>query len=138
MTGIQGETLLTRNPISLWLDKWNLGVDWQIRNGQKLPLSYFEKNAAADLMMDLIDFDAPIRNAPNARRFDFFYDMPASLDQPPFSVSRQVHFENKNRHCRSSICFCFQLCRDYGFLWAVCCGVCFQGRILCWPDCLLA
>lgn len=69
--------------------KWHLGMDWQTKNGFTLPLTYFEKNAAADLMMEGIDFTAPIQNGPTTRGFDYFYGMPASLDQPPF-----VHIEN--------------------------------------------
>ncbi len=69
--------------------KWHLGMDWTTKNGYELPLEYFGKNADCDLIMDGIDFDAPIQNGPNALGFDYFYGMPASLDQPPF-----IHIEN--------------------------------------------
>lgn len=83
-------SLLQRNGYrTAAVGKWHLGMDWQTKNGYELPLTYFEKNAAADLMMDVVDFDSPIQNGPNARGFDYFYGMPASLDQPPF-----VHIEN--------------------------------------------
>ena len=69
--------------------KWHLGMDWQTKDGYELPLTYFDKTTAADLMMDGIDFTAPIKNGPTTRGFDYFYGMPASLDQPPF-----IHIEN--------------------------------------------
>lgn len=69
--------------------KWHLGMDWQTKDGYELPLTYSDKTAAADLMMGGIDFTAPIKNGPNARGFDYYYGMPASLDQPPF-----IHIEN--------------------------------------------
>ena len=69
--------------------KWHLGMDWKTKNGYELPGTVFEKNASADLMMDGIDFTAPVRNGPNDVGFDYFYGTPASLDQPPF-----IHMEN--------------------------------------------
>lgn len=69
--------------------KWHLGMDWQTKDGYELPLDYLDKNACADRMMEGIDFTAPIQNGPNAYGFDYFYGMPASLDQPPF-----IHIEN--------------------------------------------
>lgn len=69
--------------------KWHLGMDWQTKDGYTLPEDYYSKTAAAEQMLTGIDFSAPIRNGPNAYGFDYFYGMPASLDQPPF-----VHIEN--------------------------------------------
>ena len=69
--------------------KWHLGMDWQTREGFALPGAYWDKNAAADLMLSGIDFAAPVTNGPNAVGFDYFYGTPASLDQPPF-----IHMEN--------------------------------------------
>lgn len=69
--------------------KWHLGMDWQTKDGYELPLDYLDKNACAEQMMEGIDFTAPIKNGPNAYGFDYFYGMPASLDQPPF-----IHIEN--------------------------------------------
>lgn len=69
--------------------KWHLGMDWQTRNGYTLPQTYHDPTVDADQMMQGIDFTAPVCNGPNAVGFDYFYGMPASLDQPPF-----VHMEN--------------------------------------------
>ncbi len=69
--------------------KWHLGMDWQVKNGYTLPTSIVDKTAAADGMLEGIDFAAPVKNGPNACGFDYFYGMPASLDQPPF-----IHMEN--------------------------------------------
>ncbi len=69
--------------------KWHLGMDWQTKGDYTLPLEYFDKNTNSDLIMDGIDFDVPVKNGPNALGFDYFYGMPASLDQPPF-----IHVEN--------------------------------------------
>lgn len=69
--------------------KWHLGMDWQTQNGYSLPATYRDKSVDADLMMEGIDFTAPVKNGPNAVGFDYFYGMPASLDQPPF-----IHMEN--------------------------------------------
>lgn len=69
--------------------KWHLGMDWVTKNGYELPLTYDDPNNDADRVMDGIDFTKPVKNGPNAYGFDYFYGMPASLDQPPF-----VHMEN--------------------------------------------
>lgn len=69
--------------------KWHLGMDWQTKGEYTLPAGYIGKNSDTELIMDGIDFDAPIKNGPNAVGFDYFYGMPASLDQPPF-----IHLEN--------------------------------------------
>lgn len=69
--------------------KWHLGMDWKTKNGYELPGSYFEPNAKGESILDGIDFTAPVKNGPNDVGFDYFYGLPASLDQPPF-----VHIEN--------------------------------------------
>ena len=69
--------------------KWHLGMDWQTKDGYQLPATYFDPNTDSDKMMAGIDFTAPVQNGPNAVGFDYFYGMPASLDQPPF-----IHMEN--------------------------------------------
>lgn len=69
--------------------KWHLGMDWVTKNGYHLPATYHDPSVDADLMMDGIDFTQPVENGPNAVGFDYFYGMPASLDQPPF-----IHMEN--------------------------------------------
>lgn len=60
--------------------KWHLGMDWPTKDGWQLP------ETSTDLINDLtnIDFEAPIKNGPLTRGFDYFYGMTGSLDQPPF------------------------------------------------------
>lgn len=69
--------------------KWHLGMDWATRGDYRLPDVYWGEGTETDLITDGIDFSQPIKNGPNAKGFDYFYGMPASLDQPPF-----VHIEN--------------------------------------------
>lgn len=68
--------------------KWHLGMDWSTKEGYELPKTYqdvFSKPQPEDG----VDYTKPVTNGPNARGFDYYYGMPASLDQPPF-----VHMEN--------------------------------------------
>lgn len=69
--------------------KWHLGMDWQTRGDYRQPATYFEGDNSPEGMMNGIDYTAPVKNGPNDVGFDYFYGMPASLDQPPF-----VHMEN--------------------------------------------
>lgn len=69
--------------------KWHLGMDWVTKNGYHLPADYFDPTLSSGERMADIDFTAPVKNSPNAVGFDYFYGMPASLDQPPF-----IHMEN--------------------------------------------
>lgn len=69
--------------------KWHLGMDWQTRDGYTQPESYFNGDNSPEGMLRGIDFTQPIKNGPNDVGFDYFYGMPASLDQPPF-----IHVEN--------------------------------------------
>ena len=68
--------------------KWHLGMDWKTNPGYEMPATYGPKYDSS-LMMDGIDYSQPVKNGPNDVGFDYFYGMPASLDQPPF-----VHMEN--------------------------------------------
>ena len=52
-----------------------------------LPATYQDPNVDQDLCFTGIDFTAPITDGPNQHGFDYFYGMPASLDQPPLSTS---------------------------------------------------
>ncbi|MCR5784995.1 MAG: arylsulfatase [Eubacterium sp.] len=67
--------------------KWHLGMDWETTPGYKLPMVYEE--VEWDKVATGIDYSKPIKNGPNEKGFDYYYGMPASLDQPPF-----VHIEN--------------------------------------------
>lgn len=69
--------------------KWHLGLGWQTKGDYALPATYQDPNVDQDLCFTGIDFTAPITDGPNQHGFDYFYGMPASLDQPPF-----VHIEN--------------------------------------------
>lgn len=69
--------------------KWHLGMDWQIKGTYRQPASYFEGDNSPEGMLNGIDYTAPVKNGPNDIGFDYFYGMPASLDQPPF-----IHMEN--------------------------------------------
>ena len=64
--------------------KWHLGLGWQTKNGYDLPATYQDPNVDQDRCFAGIDFTAPIADGPNQHGFDYFYGMPASLDQPPF------------------------------------------------------
>ena len=69
--------------------KWHLGMDWVTKNGFTLPRTFWDKTADPDLMLDGVDFTKPVCNGPNDVGFEYFYGMPASLDQSPF-----IHMEN--------------------------------------------
>ncbi len=69
--------------------KWHLGMDWVTRDGYQLPKTY-EDVFTAPQPMDGVDYTQPVTNGPNDKGFDYFYGMPASLDQPPF-----VRMENR-------------------------------------------
>lgn len=69
--------------------KWHLGMDWVTKGDYRQPETYSGENSSTDLIMDGIDFTKPYKNGPNAVGFDYYYGMPASLDQPPF-----IHIEN--------------------------------------------
>ena len=69
--------------------KWHLGMSWQVKDGYTLPPTYEHPNMDQDKCAAGIDFTAPIADGPNTRGFDYFFGMPASLDQPPF-----VYIEN--------------------------------------------
>ncbi len=64
--------------------KWHLGMNWTTKNGYHLPAIYEDPNSNIEKAAEGIDFEAPIQDGPNTRGFDYFYGMPASLDQPPF------------------------------------------------------
>lgn len=64
--------------------KWHLGLGWQTKEGYCLPATYEDPNVDQDRCFSGIDFTAPITDGPNQHGFDYFYGMPASLDQPPF------------------------------------------------------
>ncbi len=67
--------------------KWHLGMDWKTVGDTKLSINYYEAdNSREDFGLD---YTAPIADGPNAKGFDYFYGMPASLDQPPL-----VYIEN--------------------------------------------
>ena len=42
--------------------KWHLGMDWETKGDYRLPATYMEPNADSDLMMQGIDFTAPVKN----------------------------------------------------------------------------
>ncbi len=71
--------------------KWHLGMNWVTKNGYQLPGTYMEPNANQDLAYEGIEFTAPIADGPNTRGFDYFFGMPASLDQPPFVYVENDH-----------------------------------------------
>lgn len=69
--------------------KWHLGMDWVTKGDYELPAVYYGEKTEPELVMNGIDFAEPYKNGPNDLGFDYFYGMPASLDQPPF-----IHLEN--------------------------------------------
>lgn len=64
--------------------KWHLGLGWKTKDGYELPETYTDSNVDQDKCFAGIDFSAPIEGGPLSVGFDYFYGMPASLDQPPF------------------------------------------------------
>ena len=62
--------------------KWHLGMDWATKEGVNLPYEYELVDWSVPNLG--IDFAKPVTNGPNAKGFDYFYGMPASLDQSPF------------------------------------------------------
>ncbi|MCC8152436.1 MAG: arylsulfatase [Lachnospiraceae bacterium] len=69
--------------------KWHLGMNWTVKDDYTLPETYEDPNGDQDKCAAGIDFTAPIADGPNTRGFDYFFGLPASLDQPPF-----VYIEN--------------------------------------------
>lgn len=64
--------------------KWHLGMNWVTKDGYQLPPTYRHPDNDPEKCFTCIDYTAPIADGPNTRGFDYFYGMPASLDQPPF------------------------------------------------------
>lgn len=88
--------------------KWHLGLDWTLKEKPEpadfnAPEEYYAdlgkpvcgRNGDFDFRKERvcegldIDYTAPIKFGPNQYGFDYFFGMPASLDQPPF-----VYIEN--------------------------------------------
>ena len=84
-----GELMRQNGYRTACVGKWHLGMDWQTKNGYTLPKTYEEYFRDPQPEDGGIDYAAPIKNGPTDRGFDYYYGMPASLDQPPF-----VHIEN--------------------------------------------
>lgn len=63
--------------------KWHLGMDWATRDGYQLPETY-DQVFTMPQPMDGVDYTQPVKNGPTTKGFDYYYGMPASLDQPPF------------------------------------------------------
>lgn len=53
--------------------KWHLGMDWPLKPGYDTIKTGWE-----------IDYSKPVRQGPDARGFDYFYGISASLDMPPY------------------------------------------------------
>lgn len=63
--------------------KWHLGMDWQKADPQTV-LNDDVFNKVSPLPDWGLAYDRPIQNGPNAKGFDYFYGLTASLDQPPY------------------------------------------------------
>jgi len=62
--------------------KWHLGMDWATRPEVQPSYELFDKiSDRPDLGLD---YTKPIKNGPNAKGFDYFFGMTASLDQAPY------------------------------------------------------
>ena len=62
--------------------KWHLGMDWETVGDTKLTIHMPEVDKRRD---DLgLDYTKPIKNGPNAKGFDYYFGMAASLDQAPY------------------------------------------------------
>ena len=63
--------------------KWHLGMDWQKADPDTV-LNDDVFNKVSPLPDWGLDYDKPIQNGPNAKGFDYFFGLTASLDQPPY------------------------------------------------------
>lgn len=62
--------------------KWHLGLKWRTMESVEQSDDIWKPISDRD---DLgIDFSAPVEQGPVSRGFDYFWGMPASLDQPPY------------------------------------------------------
>lgn len=62
--------------------KWHLGMEWQTVDNTELTIYMpLVDKRRADLGLD---YTKPIKNGPNAKGFDYFFGMAASLDQAPY------------------------------------------------------
>lgn len=62
--------------------KWHLGMDWETVDHTELTIHMpLVDKRRPDLGLD---YDKPIKNGPNAKGFDYFFGMAASLDQAPY------------------------------------------------------
>lgn len=62
--------------------KWHLGMEWQSIPGVTPGWGLFDKISQREDWG--LEYTKPIKNGPNAKGFDYFYGMTASLDQPPY------------------------------------------------------
>lgn len=62
--------------------KWHLGMDWETVDNTKLTIHMpLVDKRRPDLGLD---YTKPIKNGPNAKGFDYYFGMAASLDQAPY------------------------------------------------------
>ena len=63
------------------IGKWHLGLGWQLRNGEPVPLDHpgVEDPGVA--------FDRPLTAGPHTIGFAYSFILPASLDMAPYAVS---------------------------------------------------
>jgi len=62
------------------IGKWHLGLDWQLKPGNKKIKTGWE-----------IDYAKPFKSGPLSLGFDYFYGISASLDMPPFIFLENDH-----------------------------------------------
>jgi arylsulfatase A-like enzyme len=75
--------------------KWHLGLEWQKKDGGAQKLEFYHKDVIAG---ENIDYAKPILYGPNQYGFDYFYGLPASLDQPPFVYIENDHVLEEPDH----------------------------------------
>ncbi len=73
--------------------KWHLGMDWQ-KDDPNTVLNDDVFNKVSPLDDWGLAYEKPILNGPNAKGFDYFFGLNASLDQPPY-----VFIENDMATC---------------------------------------
>ncbi len=68
--------------------KWHVGLEWQPKEGAKIPTPYDGIHPVHDMPWDdtgIVDYTKPFLGGPTRLGFDYFFGIAGSLDMPPYA-----------------------------------------------------